>query len=387
MEEILRKLVAFPTVTGDSQAAHELIEFVTDFVRRRGMHIERYVANGYESLVATTKPGDKKPAVMLAAHGDVVKAPDELFELRKQDGKLIGRGVLDMKCALAAFLQVIDDIQDDLQAYSLGLMVTMDEEIGGFNSMPQLVAEGYRPKVCVLPDGGDNWQIQVASKGILIYKITAHGRSSHSSRHWEGDNALKKLLPVLPQLESLFPSQGKDTNTMSLNNISGGSVFTQVPNRAQAIFDVRTVTSAEHRRLQKAIPQICAKNNVECTLEASGEPTSFDLQDPYIAPFVALIEKVTGVEVKGVRTLATNDARFLAPFGIPCISFYPKGGGHHSPLEWVDVKAFEQMGAILHQYIEQIAKTTPTITTVPKITKAKKPASTILRLRRRLVKN
>lgn len=355
MEDILRKLIAFQTITGNSQAAHELIEYVTDFVRNRGMHVERYMANGYESLVATTKPGDKQPTVMLAAHGDVVKAADELFELRKEDGKLIGRGVLDMKCALAAFLQVIDDIKDNIQDYSLGLMVTMDEEIGGTNSMPQLVAEGFRPKVCVLPDGGDNWQVQTASKGILLFKLTAYGRSAHSSRHWEGDSALKKLLPILPKLEALFPEQGKETNTVSINGLSAGSVFTQVPNKAQAFLDVRTLNEAEHKRLHDTIMQVCAENNIECILEASGDPTSFDLKDPYIAPFVNLIEQQSGVKVEGVKTLATNDARFLAPHGIPCISFYPKGGGHHSPLEWIDTDAFEQLGAIIRQYVDQMA--------------------------------
>lgn len=387
MEKILQKLIAFPTITGDSQASHELIEYVADFARQRGMHIERYMANGYESLVATSRPGDKSPAVMLAAHGDVVKAPDELFELRQEDGKLIGRGVLDMKCALAAYLQIIDEIKDDLHNYSLGLMVTMDEEIGGTNSMPQLVAEGYRPKVCVLPDGGDNWQIQVASKGILIYKVTAHGRSSHSSRHWEGDNALQKLLPILPKLEALFPNQGEDTSTISINNISGGSVFTQVPNRAHAIFDIRTINQAEHYRLQKAIQQICSENNLECKLEASGDPTSFDLQDPYIAPFVTLIKEVTGVTVEGVRTLATNDARFLAPFNIPCISFYPKGGGHHSPVEWVEAKALEQLKTIIRQYVDLMAKPSQSYQAASplaaKPSKSKAPAV----LRPRLVRN
>jgi succinyl-diaminopimelate desuccinylase len=357
MEDILRKLISFQTITGNSQAAHELIEYVTDFVRKRGMHVERYISNGYESLVATSKPGDKQPTVMLAAHGDVVKAADGQFELRKEDGKLIGRGVMDMKCAMAAYLQVIDDIKDNIQDYSLGLMVTMDEEIGGNNSMPQLVAEGYRPKVCVLPDGGDNWQVQVASKGVLSYRLTAYGRSAHSSRHWEGDNALKKLLPILPKLEGLFPNQGRETNTLSVNGVNGGSAFTQVPNKAHAFLDVRTLDEAEHVRLQKTIPQLCEENGIECVLEASGHPTHFDLHDPYIEPFVKLIEQETRIEVRGVKTLATNDARFLVPHGIPCISFYPKGGGHHSPVEWIEAKAFEQLGTIIRKYVEQMAAT------------------------------
>lgn len=355
MEDILRKLVAFPTVTGDSQAAHELIDYVAGFVAQRGMHVERYIANGYESIVATTQPHDKTPTVMLAAHADVVAAPDELFAMRRDGDTIYGRGVLDMKGALAAYLQIIDDLGKELSNYSLGLMVTMDEEIGGHDTMPMLMAEGYRPKVCILPDGGDNWQVQTASKGILVYDITAHGTSSHSSRHWEGDNALLKLLPVIPELQALCPDQGPATNTISINRIKAGKALTQVPNKASLTVDIRSLDDREHVRLQNEVHALCQRHNLEYKLVAEGDPTHFDLTDPMIAPYVSLIEQTVGVAVHGTLTLGSNDARFMAPFGISCISYYPDGAGLHTAEEWVSATALDQMYRITKQYVQAMA--------------------------------
>lgn len=356
MEEILRKLVSFQTVTGHPQPAHELIEYVADFVRHRGMHVERHMSEGFESLVATSRAYDKTPTVLLASHGDVVAAPDELFTLRQVGGKYYGRGVLDMKSALAVFLKIIDELQDSIQDYSFGLAVTMDEEVGGDNGIKKLLQEGYRPKVCIIPDGGDSWQVQTASKGFSICEITAHGTSVHSSRHWEGVNALTTLLPVISRLESLFPNQGPETNTMSVNILrAGAGSLSQVPGQASLTVDMRTINQTEHWRIRQEVRQLCEELGLELRPITEGEPTSFDLQDPYIAPYVALIESATGVKVAGTKTLATSDARYFTPFNIPCISFYPAGGNHHSSKEWVSVEAVNQMANITKTYIQAIA--------------------------------
>lgn len=362
MEEILRKLVAFPTVTGDSQSAHELMDYVAGFVTQRGMHVERYIANGYESLVATTRPYDKTPTVMLAAHADVVAAPEALFAMRRDGDRLYGRGVLDMKFALASYLQIIDELGNDLHRYRLGLMVTSDEETGGRDTMPMLMAEGYRPKVCILPDGGDNWQVQRASKGILVYTISAYGTSVHSSRHWQGDNALTKLLTIIPDLEALFPNQGPDSNTISINRIKAGHALTQVPNKASMTLDIRSLDENEYVRLQNELHQLCERYGFEYKLEAEGEPTYFDFNNPYIDGYIRLIESVVGIKVNGSLTLGTNDARFMAPFGIPCISFYPTGGGLHSAEEWISHRAFQQFKDITAEYVKLTAHIPVTVT-------------------------
>lgn len=357
MEEILRKLVAFRTVTGDETAAHQALDYIANFVTNRGMHVARYDSNGFESLVATVQPGHKTPKVMLVAHVDVVPAPDEMFMLREIDDKYFGRGVLDMKCAIAVYLQIIDELQDRLAAYDFGLMITADEETGGKDGVELLVKEGYLPKVCILPDGGDNWQIQLHSKGFIYIKIAVHGTPAHGSRPWLGHNANLALLNIIHEVSQLFPESAPDTNTLNIGTIQGGHAANQVADYAEAMLDIRVISEAERTRLLKAIEQICEKHNATPTVTLNGGVGEFSLNNEYIAPFADLITQVTGVEVKGSRTLGSNDGRYFAAQNIPCISFYPAGGGHHGPGEWLSVTAFEQMHDITKAYIQKIART------------------------------
>lgn len=371
MEEIFRKLIAFPTVSGNQQAAHDLLEYVSEFVQARGMHVARYEWDGYESLVATVKPGHKTPKVMLAAHADVVPGGPELFNLRKRGGSYIGRGVVDMKFALAAYMQIIDDIKSDIANYDIGLMITTDEELGGRSGTAKLVNEGYIPQVCILPDGGDNWQIQTSSKGLWLLEITANGRTAHGSRPWLGDNAITKLLAAIQEIGSLFPEHPHpDTNTMVLSRIDGGEAMNQVPNRASATLDIRTINSDEHARLYDALVKICRKRKLKHEFVGDAAPTRYSLKDPLIAPFAKLIREVTGIPVRGHHALGASDVRFYVPFGIPCISVYPKGGHLHADAEWLDIEAFEQFKVITLKYLEQVAKLPAGKTTAPLLTKA-----------------
>jgi succinyl-diaminopimelate desuccinylase len=356
MEDIFRKLVSFHTVTGDTQSVHEALDYIATFVAQRGMHIERFESGGYESLVATVTPGHKTPKVMLAAHLDVVPAPDEMFELRKENGRFYGRGVLDMKFALAAYLQLVDELQDNLQNYDIGLIITSDEEVGGKNGAAELIKEGYRPEVCVLPDGGDDWQVQVHSKGVLWLKIAAHGKPAHASRPWLGKSAFVPLLKVLHDSESLFPENNAQSNTYNLGHLTGGTAENQVVDYAEALLDIRVMSEGEKAKLLEETRAICHKHGAELTVTLDGAACEFDLENPYIAPFVRLITEVAGVEVKGAHTLGTSDVRYYAAEGIPCISVYPTGAGHHGPEEWISEQAVYQFKDILGQYLEKIAR-------------------------------
>jgi succinyl-diaminopimelate desuccinylase len=139
MFEILEKLVWFHTTADDEQSIFEALDYVSGYLIDRGMHVNRFESNGHESIVATVNPDTKTPKVMLAAHIDVVPAPDEMFAVRKEDGKLYGRGVLDMKFAIAAYMQLADELQNHLQDYDFGIMITSDEELAGMNGVPKLL--------------------------------------------------------------------------------------------------------------------------------------------------------------------------------------------------------------------------------------------------------
>jgi acetylornithine deacetylase/succinyl-diaminopimelate desuccinylase-like protein len=356
MEDILERLVAIPTVTGDRPAADEALGYAAEFVAKRGMDVQWHESGGLPSLTASAEPDNKTPKVLLAAHMDVVPAPDELFKLRKESDKLYGRGVLDMKYAIAAYLQTIHELGDDVPNYDLGLMLTSDEETGGQHGTGALVEQGYRPDVCVLPDGGDDWQIQTFAKGVSFVNFAAEGRSAHSARPWLGDNAIMKLVNLIPEVAALFPESHDNSNTQSLNQISGGRAPNQVPDHAEAVFDIRALSEAEKSRLLSAAGQLACQHNAAMSVLIDGATCNFSLDDPLIAPFAEAISDVSGTVVAGSRTCGTSDLRYLAEHHIPSISVYPPGGGHHGPDEWLSRRGFHDFQKILRRYLETVAK-------------------------------
>jgi len=358
MEDILRKLVAYHTVYDDEQSLHEALEYVAEFVKERGMYVEHFEHDGYESIFATVNPGVKRPKVLLAAHLDIVPADDDMFELRKANGKLYGRGVYDMKFALAAYLQVIDDIKDDLARFDIGLMVTCDEELArNQNSVYDLVNKGYCADVVVLPDGGRDWQIETMSKGIIVYTLEANGKSAHGSRPWEGDNAAFRMVGALQELLGHFRGHGPKTDTFNIGVIKGGEVFNKIPDYMRAEIEIRLSEPDSFELQRTRVTEICAKHGVTATIMATWPPVHNPLTSPYVQVFANCIEHVTGIKNTGFRSNGGNDARYFSQLGIPHIATYLPGGGFHASDEWISEKAFHQFREVLRLYLDQVAHT------------------------------
>jgi len=351
---IFERLVSTPTITGNYQANHDALRYIEEFLSSRGMHIARHECNGVESLVATTRR-TKTPEIMLAAHLDVVPADERLFTLRKEGDKLYGRGTLDMKFAIAAYMSMVDDLRHNLSAYDFGIMITTDEEAGGTDGTAYLVKEGYLPKACIIPDGGDDWQMQTHAKGMFWLSLTADGKPAHASRPWLGDNAILRLLDTIQDITKLFEGHNAETKTLNVGKINGGRAINQVADRAEALIDIRLMTEEEKAPLLTHIQAICEKYGTEISVVIDGAVASFPLSNPYLRKFADIITEVTGVEVKGSSTLGTNDSRYFAEHNIPCISVYPPGGGHHGVGEWVSAQGLHDFHQILTRYITHVA--------------------------------
>lgn len=359
MLEILEKLVSYPTVSEDTKANGEALKYISQFLSDRGMHIAHYQWDGFESLVATTKPNHKTPAVMLAAHLDVVPAVDESqYKLTQRDDKIFGRGVLDMKVAIAAYLQVIDDIKDNLTQYDIGVMITTDEELSAAtqaNGTQRLVAEGYKPQVCILPDGGRDWNIEVLAKGCWHVQLSTTGKSAHGSRPWEGDNAIDKLMAAIAEVRAIFPDQGPATNTYNVGVIEGGMATNQIPAAASASIDVRYISEEDRDRIHDAMEKIAQKYGAKLELLKHLPLNKNSLDNPWISTFKDCIENVIGHEISGVISNGANDTVFFGQIGVPSVVFYPIGGGHHGAEEWIDAKVPDQFTQIIRDYLDQKA--------------------------------
>ncbi|MET0779254.1 MAG: M20/M25/M40 family metallo-hydrolase, partial [Candidatus Saccharimonadales bacterium] len=287
----------------------------------------------------------------------VVPAADEHFKLTKKAGKLYGRGVMDMKFAIASYMTLVDTLQGDLQAYDFGILITADEEIGGRNgAMLYANNKKLRPKVMITPDGGENWETETFAKGVQWIKLEATGKSSHASRPWEGESAITALLKSIHDIQLLLPlsANRKDTH-LTVGTIEGGSVGNQIPVAASAMLDIRYGNMDDYNTTYPKLQALAKAHNVKATLIVGDPPCVNDIENPYIRAFRKLIHTTTGVKPGTSYSYGASDARYFSALGIPCIIVSPECGNRHQDGEWLSEKGFEQFCDIIEQYVRQTA--------------------------------
>jgi succinyl-diaminopimelate desuccinylase len=279
--------------------------------------------------------------------------------MRKEADRYVGRGVYDMKCAIAAYMKVVDELQDRLANYDFNIMLTSDEEMSGglvANGTREFVKEGYLPEVVCLPDGGREWQLEASAKGVMNFLLEAHGKASHGSRPWLGENAIYKLMDALQDLRQRFQDQTPDTDTLNIGVIQGGEIFNKVPHYAMAELDIRLEDAGSRQRRTAMIEELCRKHDLTATLKIELDPLHNDLNNFYVRGFTEIVERVVGVKAEGVKSYGGSDARFFAYKGIPYINFYPFGGGHHADDEWIEARSLQQLPQVFRQYLDRVAK-------------------------------
>jgi acetylornithine deacetylase/succinyl-diaminopimelate desuccinylase-like protein len=263
-----------------------------------------------------------------------------------------------MKMGIAASLNIFKALGDDLNKYDVGLMLTADEEIGGFNGVKYLVEQGYGAGIVVMPDGGFDWNFETQAKGVLWLEVTAEGKSAHGSRTWLGDNAITKLARFLIMLEENFAKE-KDSGddyytTVNIGTIEGGKATNQVPDLATATVDIRyTPKYTSDDMLTRTVAKAELFDGIAVQEKISGGSHFADTSNPLFVSFVEIAQEVAGIEVGETKSHGASDARFFSGKKIPTMVIAGKGGNHHAEGEWVDIADYEQFYRVLLAWVKE----------------------------------
>ncbi len=354
MKKILENLISFETVSNDKEVNKKALEYVKKEISNIPLHIKKEKSNGFHSLVLTTKK-TKKPKILLQSHIDVVPAEKELFRLKEKDGKYYGRGVYDMKFAIYCYLRLLKELKSNLSNFDLGIMITSDEELGGFNGVGYLLKKGYGADFAFLPDGRTDWEIEEGAKGFIHLLVKSEGEEAHASRPWEGENAIEKLNYFLQKAKKEFPKKGKYYTTFNIGKIEGGLAGNQVPGKAQALVDIRFIPETSKDEVLKKLNKIKPKG---ITLKEVISSPSFkvNINNYYFNKFSEIAGEKYDIKRRTAFSHGSSDARFFAQRKIPTLVVKPKGGGHHGPKEWIDKKDLERYYQVLKAFIKKTGK-------------------------------
>jgi succinyl-diaminopimelate desuccinylase len=294
------------------------------------------------SLVARWPGTDaERPALCMTGHLDTVPlggAPwtvEPFGELR--DGRLHGRGASDMKGGVAAIVVAAERVAALGRGEAgLELVLCAGEETGceGALHLAGAGALGRAGAVLVAePTGG---MPHVAHKGVLWARASTEGVGAHGSAPHLGRNAIYPLAAAVAALADLrfdtapHPLLGEPT--LNVGTIAGGVSANVVPDRAEALIDVRTVPgltgTAVLERLQSAAgPEV----KLEPLIDLG--PVATDPDDPWLRT----VFDITPAEPRGLAYF--TDAAALTPaYGTPPTVIWGPGEAAqaHQTDEWAD---------------------------------------------------
>ena len=270
---ILGELIAFPTVSADSNMA--LIEFAGDLLRQCGAQVDVIRAPFGEkaNLFATLGPA-VDGGILLSGHSDVVPVEDQdwttdPFALAEQDGRLYGRGACDMKGFIAATLAMAPRFAERVGDRPVHFAFTYDEEIGCFGArhLAQVLKErALTPGVAIIGEPTE-MRIIEGHKGCYEYSTHFEGMGGHGSAPDLGVNAVEMavryvnvLLDLKEKLRGWAPEDSAfdpPWTTVNVGALTGGTAHNVIASKAQVDWEMRPVQTADADFVKEALRSYC----------------------------------------------------------------------------------------------------------------------------------
>jgi succinyl-diaminopimelate desuccinylase len=281
--------------------------------------IRRYSDSIVVPIVRKREPG--RPHVALVGHLDTVRT--ENGPARIENGRCSGAGASDMKSGLAVMI-VLAETMMAVIGCDLTLVFYAREE-GPFaeNELGPVLEkddELRRVDLAVCLEPSDN-RLHVGCCGSIHASVTFQGRTGHSARPWEGENAITKAAALLDRLAVLTPIEhvvdGHVYRTVTTVTLAKGG-------RGRNVVPDEFTLNLNHR-FAPSTPLDKAKLDVLSLVGADARVEFTDLS-PAAMPTTShpLVQKLIASGVRSVepKQAWTDVARFSA-LGIPAVNFGP----------------------------------------------------------------
>lgn len=389
--ELTKQLVRVPSVTPDQGECLRLIE---TWLRQLGFEIQHFPfgegAERVDNLYARRNQRVKtdaalSPCLAFAGHSDVVPAGNESawqqspFDPAIKDGVLYGRGVADMKGAIAAFIAAIArlDAAGNAPAGDLALLITGDEEgpsIHGMKPMLEALAgQGERWSACITgePTNPDyiGQMIKIGRRGSLHGTLQVTGKQGHTGYPALADNAAHRLVSLCQALLAMKLDDGSDyfePSNLAISTIDiGNDGRNIIPGHANVNFNVRFNDLHTGESLEKQI-RACldAANKTHAgqgayRLEVKVSGESFLTQEGELSQAIqTACEKIMGAMPILSTTGGTSDSRFIKDY-CPVVDFGLVGRSMHMVNEESTLDEIESLTRIYHQVIHDFLPKSP----------------------------
>lgn len=339
----LAKLVSLKTISSDVQTNQEGLAYIKTLINSDANITE--LSHQNQPMLIASNCQTKQPQYVYLVHLDVIPGKKNQFELKQQGDRLIGRGTSDMKFSIPLGIALLNELLETELQLDFSLVITTDEETGGFLGAAYLADEyQLRPDLLLVPDGGGPNKFVNKSKGICQIVVSAEGKPAHASQPWKGKNALAPLVKLAAKLSERYEannSQKSWKTTMNLGQLDGGQATNQVCPQAQLKVDFRYPETNSQENIVNEVTKLARKIDPEISIElgSTGLPTFTNEKLPEVKNFIKNLKITMKKEIKIEGECGASDARHFAPYDIPILMAKPEGDLIHADGEWLSLSS------------------------------------------------
>lgn len=325
---LTKQLITKKSITPFDNGCQEII---AARLKRLGFRIKCLSSGDVTNLFAIRGTG--KSIFAFAGHTDVVPAGDisswnsHPFVPFVRGNKIFGRGVSDMKAALAVMVTSVENFIRKTPQHpgSIAFLITSDEEGEAQHGTKKIVDYLKKNNIyidaCIVGEptsaeiAGDT--IKIGRRGALTGHLTIEGIQGHVAYPHNADNPIHKLTSVMKCLQDEKWDNGNEyfpkTSFQVTDLDAGNGVDNIIPQNASMLFNLRYSSEHTNNSLKDRIHEVLEQHEMDFKISWKNEC------QPYITKsenFVDIVKQTVaesiGVNPKLSTGGGTSDGRFIS---------------------------------------------------------------------------
>jgi len=302
--ELTTELTARASITPDDAGCQRLI---AERLLPLGFKVEWFLCRDVSNVLFThdltngvgaassRENRETSPSLWFLGHTDVVPpGPEELwtflpFHPDQKGGELYGRGVADMKGAVAAMVVALETFvqQHPEHGGQLGLLLTSDEEGPAVDGIVRVAEElkrrGRWPDYCLVGEPSSQQRlgdtVRVGRRGSIYVHLKVNGIQGHTAFPENLDNPVHAIAPFLDELVALQWDTGDEDFPASHCQVSylqaGTGAGNVTPANVDLIANFRNGPDSPAEAIEARFLKLLRKHDIEdyeIRWELMGEP-------------------------------------------------------------------------------------------------------------------
>jgi LysW-gamma-L-lysine carboxypeptidase len=333
--ELLARMVEISSVSGDE---HELARFLARWCRDRGIFAGVDAAG---NLFASKGAGERR--LLMLGHMDTVPFR---WPATWDGDTLTGRGSVDAKGSLAAFLHVLADVEVP-DGSCVQVVGTVDEERTAAGAF--WVRDHYRSDAVIVGEPSGSGALTIGYHGVCKAALSVAQTSAHTAAHG-ARTAASRVVDAVTAVESAVRKASPDAlfAVLAVEAHPDG-----VRQTGTAVVDVRVPPGTDVADIVAAITA-AVEEPIEVEFLLATPPVLTERTDPLARAFARAIRGATSSAPRMLSKKGSSDMNTLATTwsGVPMVAYGPGDASlDHTPHERLDAAEFRAATAVLRDAV------------------------------------